>query len=69
MNDTQVTQSSLTTTETREVTIRSYGMTEDEAYATALRIADRKYDIFDAKAIRKVRGQLAWDVTFRVIVR
>ena len=56
-------------TETTEATIRAYAFTEDEAYATALKIADRKYEIFDSRRIRKVRGQMAWDVTFRVIVR
>lgn len=56
-------------TRTTEVKVRGYGSTEDEAYANALRVADRKYEIFDAYRIRKVRGEQAWDVTFRVIVR
>lgn len=56
-------------TQTTEVTIRGYGATEDEAYANALRVADRKHEIFDARRTRKVRGEQAWDVTFRVIVR
>jgi len=57
------------TTTTVEIKVRGYGSDEDEAYANALRVADRKHEIFDAKAIRKVRGEQAWDVTFRVIVR
>jgi len=55
-----------TETTTTEITIRGYGTTEDEAYANALKVADSKYRIFDAKSIRKVRNEQAWNVTFRV---
>lgn len=49
-----------------EIKVRGYGSTEDEAYSAALKVADRKYRIFDAYKIRKVRGEQAWDVTFRI---
>jgi hypothetical protein len=53
----------------RDVKVRGYGFTEDEAFARAMRVADGKYEIITTKAIRKVRGQDAWDVTLAVRVR
>jgi hypothetical protein len=55
--------------EVRDVVVRGYGDTEDDAFDRAMRVADKHHEVFTAKSIRKVRGQMAWDVTITVRAR
>lgn len=51
----------------KAITFRGYGSTDDDAVETVVKVADRKYRIFDVAKVRKARGENGvWLVTVRV---
>ena len=54
---------------TTEIFIDGYGSDEAEAYANALRVADRDYHISTSLRIRKLPRRNIWRVVFLVYAR